>query len=439
MNENTDKQQRLDLNPNFKEVSSVTIKGIWEVLKKEPAYFWFLCIYIFFEYVRPQSIYPAIDILPYAFIFLLLTLILWFISPTREFPKSKLTFPIIILFIAIMTSALFSFFPQWSNKYIDIPINWLILYILFIGIVTTKNRLFIVVLLLLLCSFKMSQHASITWVQRGFSFARWGISGGKGWFANAADLGIQFCIFVPLAFYFYLSFKNNWGKLKKLLFMSFFVTGTMGIVATGERGTLLGLVAMGLYSILSSKKRFKTLLILSIFTIAIYSIVPQKFLDRFDNIGEDNTSQSRLKYWGRGIEMFKDHPYTGIGYYNWVPYYSTYYPGESLRGEKQEVAHSTPITALAELGLFGILSYYLLVLKIIFINRRIQKESELNSDIFITNLAKALNVGLIGFLVTSTFVTVVYYPFLWMQACLTASLEIIRNKSIAKSNSRDNK
>ena len=283
----------------------------------------------------------------------------------------------------------------------------------------------------------MSNHAAFSWIQRGFSFERWGISGGIGWFGNAADLGVQLCIFTPLAIFFYISFKDQWGKLKKLFFLNFSITGVMGIVATGERGTLLGLIAMWLYTIMASKKRIKSLLILSIFSFLIYSIMPTAFLDRFDNMGEDKTSQSRLTYWARGIEMFQDHPIIGIGFYNWIPYYSTNYPGESLRGDKQEVAHSTPFTVLAELGTVGFLAYYWLVLKILLINRRIIKDNSQNSDIFIPNLARALNIGLVGFIMTSAVVSIAYYPFLWVQACLTASLEVIQ-KNKASTQKDDN-
>jgi len=421
-------QHVLDPNPNFKDVSSVSIKKIWGVLKSEPAYFWWLCIYIFFEYVRPQTAYPILTILPWSFLALGLTLFTWFTSKNRKIPSSPLTGPITILFISILISATFSYFPAWSRHYIDIPINWFLLYILFISIVTTKNRLFIVVLLLMLASFKMSQHASISWIQRGFAFARWGIAGGQGWFGNAADLGVQLCIFVPLAFYFYVSFNSNWGKFKKLFFMSFFITGILGIIATGERGTLLGLVAMGIFSILASKKRFKSLILLFVVSAIVYSIIPQQFLDRFENMGEDKTSKSRLLYWGHGLEMFNENPVIGIGYYNWVPYYKQKYPGESLRGEKQEVAHSAPITVLAELGSIGFLTYYFIVLKIYLVNRRIIKSEDENPDIFISNLARALNIGLIGFIVTSMVVSVQYYPFLWVQACLTASLDILQKQ-----------
>ena len=158
--------------------------------------------------------------------------------------------------------------------------------------------------------------------------------------------------------------------------------------------------------------------------------MPSQFLERFDNMGEDETSQSRLRYWARGWEMFKDNPIIGIGYNNWVPYYQSRYPGESLREGRQEVAHSAPVTVLAELGAFGFIIYYFIVIKILLINRRIQKESTPTTDKFIPNIARALNIGLIGYLVTSGVVSVAYYPFLWIQACLTVALDNIRKKDI---------
>ena len=39
---------------------------IWRFLKTQSASFWFLCIYMFFEYVRPQQLFPVIDVLPWA-------------------------------------------------------------------------------------------------------------------------------------------------------------------------------------------------------------------------------------------------------------------------------------------------------------------------------------------------------------------------------------
>ena len=39
-------------------------KALWQALRKEHISFWLLCLYFFFEYVRPQSLYPVLDVLP---------------------------------------------------------------------------------------------------------------------------------------------------------------------------------------------------------------------------------------------------------------------------------------------------------------------------------------------------------------------------------------
>ncbi|HSJ30318.1 MAG TPA: hypothetical protein VK933_02715, partial [Longimicrobiales bacterium] len=49
-------------------------KAIWRFLKTQPASFWFLNIYVFFEYVRPQQIYRSMGTLPYAQTSLLLAI-----------------------------------------------------------------------------------------------------------------------------------------------------------------------------------------------------------------------------------------------------------------------------------------------------------------------------------------------------------------------------
>src|SRR5690606_18784889 len=41
-------------------------RAIWRYLQTQPACFWLLNIYMFFEYVRPQSVWPSLAILPWS-------------------------------------------------------------------------------------------------------------------------------------------------------------------------------------------------------------------------------------------------------------------------------------------------------------------------------------------------------------------------------------
>lgn len=401
---------------------SINIRPMWTALKAEPACFWLLCAYMFFEYVRPQSAYPALDFLPWGKILLLGSLINCLATREPKTIKNPMTFTSIGFFIAALLSSLFAVYPEISFDRFMVFVNWLILYFLFIWIVTTKFRFFIVVLLFLLTSFKMSQHGAISWVRRGMSFQGWGISGGAGYFGNAADLGVQMLIFIPLAIAFILGCRQYWGRYKSWFFYLFPLTGVMTVMATGERGTMLGLVAMGLVVVLVGKQKLRKLFLIGIAAFAIFHVMPDQFKARFETAGKDGTSQARLKYWARGLEMYQDHSVLGIGYNNWIRYYSENYPGESLRKDHQEVAHSTPITVLAEMGTLGFVFFYGMALATIVTNIRTMRAVKGSEEKIWYFLAFGLNVGLIGFLVASSFVTEHEFPFLFVHASLSAAL-----------------
>jgi len=403
---------------------SIKIRPIWIALKAEPVYFWLFCGYLFFEYVRPQSAYPQLDILPWAKLLILGALATRTIAGEKMSLDNPLTFTSIAFFLAAMLSSVFAEYPSLSFERFASFVNWLVLYMLFLWIVTTRFRLFIVVLLLMLVSFKMSQHGAKTWVMRGMTFEPYGITGGAGYFGNAADLGVQMLIFAPLAAAFILGCRSYWGRYKRLFFYLFPLTAVMTVMATGERGTMLGLTSIGLVLVMAGKQRFRKLLIISLAGIAIFHLMPDEFKQRFETAGTDSTSQARLRYWARGLDMYRDHPVFGIGFNNWQRYYSSHYPGESLRAGHQEVAHSTPVTVAAEMGSLGFVFFYGMALWTIVTNLRTMKalRGASDEDKLWRFIAFGLNLGLVGFLVASCFVTQHEYPFLFVQASLSAAL-----------------
>ena len=44
---------------------AVKLRSLWRGMKQEHFSFWALVAYFLFEYVRPQSIYPVIEIIPW--------------------------------------------------------------------------------------------------------------------------------------------------------------------------------------------------------------------------------------------------------------------------------------------------------------------------------------------------------------------------------------
>jgi putative inorganic carbon (hco3(-)) transporter len=414
-------------------VYRLNIPEIWRGLRAEPWYFWFFCGYLFFEYFRPHTIFPLIDVLPWGRILVLGTLFLVLISPQAgKSLRSPITIPLVAYFAVVFASIPYAFDRAYALEGIPLLVNWLLVFLLFVMIVNTKFRFYIVLLLLLLAGFKVAQHGMRAWVGRGFSYAGWGIQGPAGFFQNAGDLGALMAMYTPWAVAFYFGFRHYWRyRFVHWIFMLAPVAGIATALATGQRSTALAFVCMGLAFVVLTRNRVRNLFAIGVIALVAWMIAPDEYKARFETAGEDSTSESRLHYWTRGIEIYRDHPVIGVGYRNWIPYFAARYPGENVRYGRQEVAHSVPITLAVETGTLGLIFYYLLVLKIFLVNLWSYRIFTNTDPPFWRHIALALNFGLIGFLAASVFLSVTYYPFLWTQAGLAAGLYTVARRELA--------
>ena len=114
-------QKKLKNQPvDIEDFYAVRIRALWLGFKQEHIAFWALCAYFLFEYVRPQSIYPALGIIPWAQLILLATLIAaYFDKSVRWVGNIENKFFLTFVFI-IFLSGIFAFrpadsFAQWVN------------------------------------------------------------------------------------------------------------------------------------------------------------------------------------------------------------------------------------------------------------------------------------------------------------------------------------
>lgn len=405
-------------------VYRLNIKAIWQRFRQEPLHFWLFCGYIFFEYVRPQTIYTAIDVLPWTQIFLLGSLLAVFLDRREtKIIKGPLTFPVLGFFVVVFISCLFAFIPAQSFDKIDVLLNWVLVYLLFLWVVNSRFRLFVVFLILLFASFKMAQHGFRVAAGRGFAFAGWGVGGPAGWFQNAADLGVQMTIYTAWATAFYFGLKSYWHRWwVKGLFAFFPIAGLVTALATNQRNTMIALAVMGLTFVVLSKKRIRNLVVIALIGAAGYALAPAEFKDRFVDMGQSDTALARLDFWERGLGFYQEHPIIGVGYNNYQAYYAVRYPEDRNYVGMVMVAHSVPVTIAAETGTLGIVFFLLVVVTVFVTNARSAKILSATDPPFWRYFARSLNFGLIGFIVTGIFISTAFYPFLWIQAGLSAAL-----------------
>jgi putative inorganic carbon (hco3(-)) transporter len=380
---------------------SLKPKAIWESLRRQPWSFRFVCVYLFFEYVRPQQIYTRILGPPYARIAIILALAFFLIERRRiRFRAPEFLFA---TFAAIVVLSSFTAFDS-SESYDKLTdfFNWVLIYLLIANTADSEERFLIFMLSFLLYSFKMSQFGTHSWASEGFKFRDWGTTGAPGFFQNSGEFGIQMCIFLPLIIAFTLALRSYWPRWLQWVGWAIAGTAVTGIVASSSRGAFIGLGAVVLWLLLKSQKKFRALLITIAVVGLVYAITPDKQKDRFRVAGDDETSISRTTAWNQGMEMMHDFPVFGIGYSNWTKY-------RIIRYGNNVLPHNVFIQAGAELGYTGLLAFFALIGCTFVINRRTRKLAGRGNyrGRFIFYMAQGLDGALVGFLASGFFVMTV--------------------------------
>ena len=93
---------------------SLDLKSLWAAARQQPKSFWFACGYLFVEYVRPQSLYPVLDVLPWPVLFLALTFIFAEQERQKRLDSGGLSTGLIIMSCVVLLSAVAASSPALS-------------------------------------------------------------------------------------------------------------------------------------------------------------------------------------------------------------------------------------------------------------------------------------------------------------------------------------
>ncbi len=260
----------------MEELYALKPRAIWRQFWSEHWSFWMICGYLFVEYVRPQSIIPAIDFLPWASVFLALSLIGAVLDPSVKWvkaPASKwMVFYLVVVFLSIIGAS----YKDWSYKNLDGIYTWVIIYFLIINIVNTTKRLFIFLAVFVIASFKISLGLAVVWEQRGFAFTDWGLQGPPGFFMNSGELAIQMSVFFPIAYLITVRLRPYVSKKGFYVLALMPITAAMVILGASSRGGQLALAAQLLLMFYKQIFRFKTLVPVVIVFAAAFHFLPEE-------------------------------------------------------------------------------------------------------------------------------------------------------------------
>lgn len=422
-------------------VYGLEFKFIYRSFFREGAAFFFLCFYYFIEYTRIQTIYPVLQIIPWGYVAALTTVILLPGDKLRKHPKNFLVFVVYALLLMMFISMTYAVNSETASSRGYDYLNWLIVFFITISLVTTEKRFTFFLLLFFLWNFKMSQHGAYAWTMRGFSFTGWGMKGPLGWFANSGEYGLQMSMFCIISFCYFIGTKHYLAGWRKWLVFAFPVTSFMSVLASSSRGDYLGLTAGLIWVALtvSGRRLFYGFIVASIIGIG-YWAMPATMLERFSVAGEhsDYTSYTRETRWHAAYETFHEHPIIGIGLGSWVTYYSTHFPRE-WGPEGWGLIHNSFLTVMTEQGGIGLVMMLLLFLGMFWFNKSTRDMASRSNNEVLSWISRGLDGATVAYLLGGSFMSVFYYPFVWIQSAMIISLHVVAKRNLASFKKQEDK
>jgi O-antigen ligase len=388
--------------------------------------FWMICCYFFFEYVRPQSIITSIDVLPWATVFLALTLLGRVLDRRAKWVSDSTNLWMTAFMLIILAASINAIYPDWSWRFFKDMLSWYVVYFLIINVVTTEKRLLIFLAIFLLSSFKLSFFGARTWAMRGFSFESWGLQGPPGFFMNSGELTVQMLMYAPVAYYFAMFLRPHISRLKFFVMMLMPTTAVLTILGASSRGSQLGLLYQLYRVLLKGRLSVKTLVVVGAVAYGAWALLPTQQKERFSSAGDDNTSQQRLLYWEHGIEMIREYPILGVGYFNFPPYYYEHFRHD-LHVPKPQLPHNILIQVGTDAGLLGLFAFGMLLYRNAKLARDVRKMGM--EDKPYGAIAQGLLIAMWGFVIAGQFVTVTYYPFIWINLAFAVCLHNVASQT----------
>lgn len=369
-----------------------------------------------------QGLFPIVSSLKLPFLITFLTIIYAIILVIkREFrfkDRTTKSYFLLGIFILVYTS-LSTIDTEYRIQIIKLFVGYLAQYIVIVGSIKTPKR-FILLIDIWIISIVFSCFHGIY---------QGGLVWGNQWLNDENQLSLVVATAAPFAF---VLFREYISKIKKsfyLISMIFFLAVNV-VAGNTSRGGVLALVIVAILLWLNQKNRFIIFIWICIAVIGIFLSAPKNFFDQMATLeegGEQGTAADRIYLWKVGIEMFKVHPVLGVGPSNYPQYFDSF--KNSVESEEPElysdqrnlrVAHSTPITWIAETGIFGCIILLILQFslykdwkQVFKIRKTVPEDTREDSLSLYLNLNHACGIAQVAFWFAALFLSVVEYPFYW--------------------------
>ncbi len=197
-----------------------------------------------------------------------------------------------------------------------------------------------------------------------------------GFMSHHLTYGYSAGMFICFAFAGFLlgKRKSTWHRIG--FFISTVVIA-LSLLWTYGRGVWIAVILafFVMTSYVSKKHFFSFILIAAIIFGVVYTSNPE-LKERFNSIWSDQnfSNVERQGLWKANFEMFKDHPWLGVGYGQNLPRLQEYYQKVNVTREWGGHAHNNYLQMLSTTGILGFFCYMLFILTFLLMTHRLWLE-----------------------------------------------------------------
>ncbi|HXS09469.1 MAG TPA: O-antigen ligase family protein [Candidatus Krumholzibacteria bacterium] len=366
--------------------------------------------YLAFLYIRPQDFVPALQGMP---IMLLLgggTAALVVLH--RAVRHRKLVFArvpqsafVLWFYAAIVVSQMAGMRLHGALEASLEFVPTVVMYFLIVELVDSWKRIKIILILLVHLTLALAiQGLFMHFTGAGFggTEAYQGRIQAVGIFSDPNDLALIINTVLPLVVLWLLQSRSLLVKLYALPVIVIFV---YAIFLTASRG---GLLCLGLMAILVGMKKFGKFVGVGAGLAIMAALVVLG--PRMNTIStEEASSYGRLEAWVLGMSLFKGSPLFGVGFGNFMEYHF-------------RTAHNSFVLCCAELGLFGLYPWLMLIWISLKNTRFVEKELLADGQRDFAMYAYAAELALLLFVAGALLLSRTYHPSLFVLLGVCAAI-----------------
>ncbi len=341
-------------------------------------------------------------------------------------------------FTTIYISTVFEFagHVQDANLHLLEVSKILLMTFITILLVTSKQKLRILVLVILASFGLKALFAAVFYLKTGGEFQIWGPEGSFIYDNN--DFALAMNMAIPMFFYMAREQSSFWVKIGLRTLM---VCAVVCVIGTYSRGGLVALTAITLGLVAKSRHKAIIFILVSIAVVAVLMFTTAKWHDRMSEFLQGNLDQSansRLVAWGGGWNLALEYPITGGGFdvYTDKGIFPTFVPPR-LRNKLYGLSgglhssHSVYFELLGEQGFVGLGLFVLLIVSCFQSLRKLRKQSRMYSELsWVEPYTHMFELTILAYLVNGITLGRAYFDFLYQVVALVVVVKVLAEQDL---------